>query len=240
MMRTLIMKQVNVSISALVLSLAVAILPTQAIAAGGGGAKLDSVIIDTSNHKSLQRGAQTFVNYCMGCHTADYARYNRVASDLKLSDEDVLNNLIFTTDAAGERVKVGSLMESSMSEEYGKQAFGVAPPNLALTARSRGTDWIYSYLKGFYLDPSRPGLGVNNTVYPGAAMPHVLWEQQGWMEAEYETDEEGHKKLKGLTQVSKGTMSEVEYDDMIADLTNFMAYLAVAVLVCIAWACLSA
>jgi len=224
MMRALNMN--HYSLSAFVLTVAVAVLPSQVIAAGGSGVKLEKPIIDTSNHKSLQRGAQTFVNYCMGCHTADYARYNRVASDLKLSDEDVLNNLIFTTDAEGERSKVGSLMESSMTKEYGKQAFGVAPPNLALTARSRGDAWIYSYLKGFYLDPSRPGLGVNNTVYPGAAMPHVLWEQQGLMEAEYETDDQGHKKLVGLKRVSEGTMSADEYDDMIADLTNFMSYLA--------------
>ncbi|MEE9332627.1 MAG: cytochrome c1 [Granulosicoccaceae bacterium] len=201
------------------------LLPLQ-LAASGSGVALESPIIDTGNHKSLQRGAKTFVNYCMGCHTADYARYSRVAADLKLDEEDVLNNLIFTTDDEGERSKVGSLMESSMSEDYGKQAFGVAPPNLALTARSRGVDWIYSYLKGFYLDPSRPGLGVNNTVYPGAAMPHVLWEQQGLMKANYVTDEAGHKQLDGLSRVSDGTMSEDEYDDMVADLVNFMAYMA--------------
>ncbi len=195
------------------------------VAAAGSSVELESPIIDTGNQKSLQRGAQTFVNYCMGCHTADYARYSRVAADLNLSEEDVYNNLIFTTDDAGERSKVGSLMESSMSESYGKQAFGVAPPNLALTARSRGVDWIYSYLKGFYIDPSRPGLGVNNTVYPGAAMPHVLWEQQGMMKAEYE-EVDGHDKLVGLTRVSEGTMSEDEYDDMVADLVNFMSYMA--------------
>jgi ubiquinol-cytochrome c reductase cytochrome c1 subunit len=221
------MKQTKymINITGVVLSLAAVLcMPTQAFAASSGVA-LESPIIDTGNHKSLQRGARTFVNYCMGCHTADYARYSRVAADLKLDEVDVFNNFIFTTDAAGERSKVGSLMESSMSVDYGKQAFGVAPPNLALTARSRGVDWIYSYLKGFYLDPSRSGVGVNNTVYPGAAMPHVLWEQQGWMEAEYE-EKDGEKTLSGLKRVSDGTMSADEYDDMIADLVNFMAYLA--------------
>ncbi len=202
----------------------VVLAPSQGLAASSGVA-LESPIIDTGNHKSLQRGARTFVNYCMGCHTADYARYSRVAADLKLAEDDVFENFIFTTDNAGERTKVGSLMESSMTVDYGKQAFGVAPPNLALTARSRGVDWIYSYLKGFYLDPSRPGLGVNNTVYPGAAMPHVLWEQQGWMEAEYE-EQDGHKTMVGLKRASEGSMNEAEYDDMIADLVNFMAYLA--------------
>ena len=207
------------------LMLAMALLLPIQVSAASSGIELETPLIDTGNHKSLQRGARTFVNYCMGCHTADYARYNRVAADLKLSEEDVLKNLIFTTDVEGEQSKVGSLMESSMSVEYGKKAFGVAPPNLALTARSRGSDWIYSYLKGFYLDPSRLGLGVNNTVYPGAAMPHVLWEQQGFMKAEYETVD-GHDQLVGLKRVTDGTMSEDEYDDMVADLVNFMAYMA--------------
>lgn len=213
-----------INLTGCVLSLVmVALMPSHGFAASSGVA-LESPIIDTGNHKSLQRGARTFVNYCMGCHTADYARYSRVASDLNLDEADVFENFIFTTDDAGERSKVGSLMESSMTVDYGKQAFGVAPPNLALTARSRGVDWIYSYLKGFYLDPSRPGLGVNNTVYPGAAMPHVLWEQQGWMQAEYE-EQNGEKKMT-LKRVSEGTMDDAEYDDMIADLVNFMAYLA--------------
>ena len=193
--------------------------------AASTGVHLESPRIDTSNQKSLQRGARTFVNYCMGCHSASYQRYSRLAQDLGLSEEDVLANLIFTTDEAGERSKVGSLMTHTMSSGYAREAFGVIPPNLALTARSRGVDWIYSYLKGFYLDPDRGGIGVNNTVYPGAAMPHVLWEQQGWMEPEYE-DHDGKQTLVGLKQKSAGTMSAQEYDAMIADLVNFMAYIS--------------
>ncbi len=200
-----------------------------AMAAGGGGADLESPIIDTGNQKSLQRGAQVFVNHCMGCHTADYHRYSRMAADIGLSEEETLENLIFTTDKTGEQTKVGSLMANAMTEDYGRQAFGVVPPNLALTARSRGADWIYTYMKSFYLDEERGGIGVNNKVYPGAAMPHVLWEYQGWQKPVYETEShDGHEVqvFKGFEQVTEGTMSPQQYDDMITDLTAFMAYLA--------------
>jgi len=193
--------------------------------AASGGFELETPLIDTSNQKSLQRGAQAYVNYCMGCHTADYQRYSRLASDLGLSEDDVVTNLIFTTDKAGEIDKVGSLMANSMSEDYGRQAFGVVPPNLALTARSRGEDWIYTYLKTFYRDESRGGVGVNNLVYPGAAMPHVLWEQQGWQEPVYE-GEGADKKLTGLKLATEGTLSPQEYDDLIRDITAFLSYMA--------------
>jgi len=200
------------------------LMPAGAALAAGSAVQLETPRIDQGNQKSLQRGAQAFVNYCMGCHSAGYQRYSRMASDLGLSEEDVVNNLIFTTDKEGEPSKVGSLMTNNMSTDYGKQAFGVMPPNLALTARSRGTDWIYTYLKTFYLDPDRP-LGVNNLVYPGSAMPHVLWPQQGWMEATTE-EQDGVTKITGLTQAVEGSLSEDEYDRLIADLTNFMAYMA--------------
>jgi len=193
--------------------------------AAGGGFALESPRIDTSNKKSLQRGAKAYVNYCMGCHTADYQRYSRLATDLGLAEEDVVNNLIFTTDKAGETTKVGSLMFNNMSNDYGRQAFGVVPPNLALTARSRGEDWIYTYLKSFYRDDSRGGVGVNNLVYPGAAMPHVLWEQQGWQEPTYE-GEGDNKTFVGFKQVSEGTLSTQEYDALITDITAFMSYMA--------------
>ena len=208
----------------------VAALMAGSAQAAGSSVALESPNIDTGNQKSLQRGAQVFVNHCMTCHTADYHRYSRMASDLGLNEEDVLEQFIFTTDKSGERTKVGSLMASAMSEDYGRQAFGVVPPNLALTARSRGTDWIYSYLKSFYVDEERGGIGVNNTVYPGAAMPHVLWEYQGWQKALYETttNEDGEEVdvFTGFELVSEGSLSPKEYDAMITDLTNFLAYLS--------------
>jgi len=195
--------------------------------AAGAGVALEEPRIDQGNEKSLQRGAAHFVNNCMGCHSAGYNRYSRVAADLGLSEEDVERNLIFTTDADGEPTKVGALMTNNMTREYGQQAFGVKPPDLSLTARSRGTDWIYSFLNTFYLDPDRQ-TGVNNLVYPGTAMPHVLWNYQGFQvleDGESEAEGEAHGAPQ-LVLADAGSLSAEEYDDMTADITNFMAYMA--------------
>lgn len=212
----------------LVLALVVSLMPVLA-SASSGGAHLDHVQIDATNTGSLQRGAKVFMNYCLGCHSADYQRYNRMAADIGLTEDEVSNNLIFTTDEVGERTKIGSLIFNNMTPKYGKQAFGAKPPNLALTARSRGTDWLYTYLRTFYLDPSRP-VGSNNEVFEGVGMPHVLWELQGWKKPVYEThkDENGHESevMAGFEQVTEGSLTEAEYDKTIADLVNFMAYIA--------------
>ncbi len=212
----------------LVLALVVSLMPVFAFASTGG-AQLDHVQIDATNTSSLQRGAKVFMNYCLGCHSADYQRYNRMAVDIGLAEDEVSENLIFTTDEVGERTKIGSLIFNNMTPAYGKQVFGAKPPNLALTARSRGTDWLYTYLRTFYLDPSRP-VGINNVVFEGVGMPHVLWELQGWKKPVYEMhkDESGHESevLTGYEQVTEGSLSETEYDKTIADLVNFMAYIA--------------
>lgn len=200
--------------------------PQFALAAGGG--------IEPEKHavnlgeKTLQRGFKYFVNYCMGCHSASYSRYNRVAADLNLSDEQVLENLVFTTDADGEQTKIGERMLTAMTTEYGKAIFGVAPPDLSLTARSRGADWIYTYLKSFYLDESRP-MGVNNLAFENVGMPHVLWPLQGWQKGNFHTVEDGKgttkKVFDGFETVSAGSLSAEEYDQVVADITNFMVYL---------------
>jgi len=194
--------------------------------AAGAAIALESPNIDQSNQRSLQRGAKAFVNNCMGCHNAEYKRYSRVAQDLGLSEEDVENNLIFTTDDAGEPTKVGALMTNNMTTEYGRQSFGVVPPNLSLTARSRGVDWIYTFLKSYYVDPSIGTTGVNNLVYPGTAMPHILWQYQGWQEPVFGEEHDGETPIVGLSLAEPGSMSVEEYDDLIADITNFMAYMA--------------
>jgi ubiquinol-cytochrome c reductase cytochrome c1 subunit len=194
--------------------------------AAGASVHLESPLIDQGNKKSLQRGAQAFVNHCMGCHTAGYQRYSRMAADLGLSEEDVERNLIFTTDKAGEPTKVGALMTNTMTVDYGKQAFGVNPPNLALTARSRGADWIYTYLKSYYLDPSKATTGVNNLVYPGTAMPHVLGDLQGWAVPVFGEESNGYTPIASLKIETPGSLSEDEYDNLIADITNFMAYMS--------------
>ena len=200
-------------------------LPSGPALAAGGGHALETPRIDPGNRKSLQNGAKAFVNVCMGCHSAGYNRYSRVAQDLGLSEEDVERNLIFTTDENGEPTKIGALMTNNMTVEYGKQAFGVMPPNLSLTARSRGEDWIYTMLKSYYLDPDRAGTGVNNVVWPGTAMPHVLWTQQGWAEPVVE-EVGGHEVVVGTSIVEPGTMTPEEYEDFVADITNFLSYMS--------------
>lgn len=191
--------------------------------AAGGGVKLDHANIDMDNTASLQRGFKYFSNYCMGCHSAAYSRYNRVAADLEIPEDVVTENMIFTRDEKGETDKIGALMKIAMPKLYSKEAFGVAPPDLTLTARSRSPDWLYSYLRGFYLDPSRP-YGVNNTVFPDVGMPHVLWELQGWqVKKEHGEDDHGAPEFE---LVEQGSMSPAEYDQAVRDLVGFMEYVA--------------
>lgn len=191
--------------------------------AAGGGVHLDSADIDLHNKDSLRRGAKLFTNYCMSCHSAKFQRYNRMARDLGMTDDQVINNLMFAGDDVGETMTIA--MPGAQAEGW----FGVAPPDLSLTARSRGPDWIYTYLRSFYLDDSRP-FGVNNLVLGNAAMPHVLWQLQGWQQPVYETtvDEDGkeHKKIVDLELVEQGSMTPAEYDQAVRDLTAFMTYVA--------------
>jgi len=203
------------------------VAPAGALAAGGG-APLDKANIDLHNQESLQRGAKLFVNYCLNCHSAGYARYNRVAADLGITEEQMSENMIFTTDDNGEKSKVGSLMKVAMTEKYAKEAFGTKIPDLTLVARVRGTDWLYTYLRTFYMDDSRP-TGMNNIVFPDVGMPHVLWELQGYQKAVVETttDADGHEheKIVGFETVVPGSMSGPEYDQAVRDLVGFLAYM---------------
>jgi len=192
------------------------------VAASGGGVHLDKANIDPTNKESLQRGARTFVNYCMGCHSAKYQRYNRLGRDLGISDDDIIQNLMFT----GE--KTGDLMDIAMTKEMGKKWFGAAPPDLTLVARVRGNDWLYTYLRTFYQDDSRP-FGVNNQVFSNVGMPNVLWELQGTQKAVYETviDDEGHEHqvLEGVEIEEAGSQTPAEFDRTVRDLVNFLAYM---------------
>ncbi len=213
-----------VIIAATFLALAVGFVSTQARAAGSSVA-LESPHIDQGNIRSLQSGARHFINNCMGCHSVEYSRYSRLAADLGLSEDDVADNFIFTTDAEGEPTKVGATMVNNMSRDYGEQAFGIKPPDLSLTARSRGKDWIYSFLKTFYKDPERAGTGSNNLVYPGTAMPHVLWNYQGWQSLGEGDDGHGGT-VQTLELTEPGSLSVDEYDTMISDITNFLGYVS--------------
>ena len=204
--------------------LAILLLVSPALVlANEGGEHLDKAQIDPTNQESLQRGARTFVNYCMGCHSAKYERYNRMARDLGMSEDDVIDNLMFTD------TKIGDTMKIAMQAKDAKKYFGAAPPDLTLIARRRGADWLYTYLRTFYLDSSRP-FGVNNKVFDKVGMPDVLWELQGWQKPVYETETDvngnEHKKLVDLELVKQGAQSPAEYDRTVRDLVNFLTYMA--------------
>ena len=176
--------------------------------------KLDHAPIDPSNQVSLQRGAKTFVNYCLNCHSASYMRYNRL-QDIGLTDTQIKANLLFAGD------KVGDTMTVAMPKADAKAWFGATPPDLSVEARARGADWLYSYLRGFYRDDTRP-TGWNNTVYDKVAMPHVLWELQGQQVLKLNEATEEHV----LVLDKPGTMSPAEYNLMVADLVNYLVFMA--------------
>lgn len=203
-------------------------VPAVTLASGGGQYPLERAYVNPSNKAALQRGAKYFVNYCMGCHSAEYSRYQRVGKDLSLTEDQVEDNLILTTDEFGDPKKPGDLMTITMTKAYASEAFGKAPPDLSLVARVRGADWLYGFLRSFYLDPSRP-TGVNNAVFPNVGMPDVLWELQGWQAPVFETHEgldgHEHQKLVGLELVDPGTLSPEEYDKAVLDLVTFLVYL---------------
>ena len=182
-------------------------------------AELDDANNNVANTASLQRGAKYFVNYCLGCHSAQYVRYNRLGEDLQLSDDQLLENLMFT----GERPF--DTMSIAMQPEDAARWFGTAPPDLSLIARSRGTDYLYTFLRSFYADESSP-TGVDNVVLAGTAMPHVLWELQGIQEARYEDDpeHEGEEHMV-LELATPGQLSEEEYDEVVRDIVNFLDYI---------------
>jgi ubiquinol-cytochrome c reductase cytochrome c1 subunit len=200
---------------------ALALLPGVAFAAGSE-LKLEPANNDVHNKASLQRGARNFVNYCLGCHSAKYVRYNRVAADLGLTEQQLKDNLLFTGDSPH------ATMTVNISPDDAKKWFGVVPPDLSLIARSRSPDYLYTFLKSFYVDPSRP-TGVNNLALPNAAMPHVLWQLQGTQEAVWEghTDAQGNvqKHFKEFKLVSPGSMTPEEFDGFVRDTVTFLEYI---------------
>lgn len=207
----------------MIFAMMLAVLPMAATAAGGG-VHLDQAPIDLTDKASLQRGAKLFTNYCLSCHSAKYMRYKRVAEDLGLTEEQVEENLMF----GGPDQKIGDTMQVAMPVAQSEKWLGVAPPDLSVVARARGTDWLYTYLRSFYLDESRP-FGVNNTVFPDVGMPHVLWELEGLKKPVYATaegpDGEEKKVIEGFEYVTEGEMAPAEYDKAMADLVAFMEYM---------------
>lgn len=188
--------------------------------ASGPEMRLDKAPLHPTDMISLQRGAQAFVNYCLTCHSAEYMRYNRLR-DLELSEKQISENFIFTGQ------KVGELMTVAMKKKEAKQWLGVAPPDLSVIARSRGPDWLYTYLRTFYRDDST-ATGWNNLLFDKAAMPHVLYQLQGEQTLEVQAEDNGHggtHEVKKLKLTSPGVLSKAEYDAYVADLVNYLVYL---------------
>lgn len=205
--------------------LAALLMSSHAWAAGGSG-PIFHMNVDTGNQKSLQRGAKTFVNYCLSCHSAAFSRYNRVAADLGISEDNMRENMLFTDK------KMGETMTVAMTADQGKAWFGATPPDLSVKARARGADWLYSFLKSFYIDDSA-ARGINNKMLPGTSMPHVLWELQGFqaLKAADEHDDHADDGHGGASHspfklAVDGQQTEAEYDKTIQDLVNFLVYLA--------------
>lgn len=181
--------------------------------------ELDKAPIDTANNASLQRGAESFVNYCLTCHGATYMRYNR-HRDIELSNQEISKKLIHTGQ------KVGDVMLTAMRKNDAEEWFGVVPPDLSVIARSRGADWLYTYLRAFYRDDSTP-TGWNNLIFDRVAMPHVLYQLQGQqaLSINLASSEQDVPEVKQLKLSVPGMLSAEEYDNFVADLVNYMVYL---------------
>lgn len=221
----------------IMLTIALGLAPIIGFAAGGAHEPvLDNYKLDLNlgNKNSLRNGAKLFVNYCLSCHSAAYMRYNRLGRDLGLSDEQLLNNLMFVADFSddekpeGVSKKVGDLMTVAMQTRDAKKYFGTAVPDLTVITRARGSEWLYAYLNTFYVDEKRP-IGVNNAAFPNVGMPHVLWELEGLKKPVYEThkDASGHevKKIVDFEYITEGKMKPAEYQSAVNDLVNFMTYM---------------
>ncbi len=205
----------------------VLLLPALATASGGGAMQIAKN--DVGDIASLQRGARNFVNYCSGCHSTKFIRFSKLQESLQLTEQQVTENLMFSAR------KTDEMMTVAMPADDAVRWFGQAPPDLTLTARSRGTNWIYTFLKSFYADESRP-TGVNNLMLPNTSMPFVLWELQGVQKASfYDTKEQDGTVVEhfgdpahfaSFEEGAAGKMSAEEYDQFVTDLVNFLDWAA--------------
>jgi ubiquinol-cytochrome c reductase cytochrome c1 subunit len=212
----------------LVASFALLFACASAVLANTGGIAWDKAPDKSNDVLALQHGAKLFVNYCLNCHSAAYMRFNRL-KDIGLTEQQIKDNLLFTTD------KVGDTMKATIDPRNAKDWFGGNPPDLTLIARSRsssgqgsGADYVYTYLRTFYPDPSK-ATGWNNLAFPNVGMPHVLWELQGKRVPEYTpVEQHGHEVevFKGWKQVTPGTMSPAEYDAAMGDLVGYLSWMA--------------
>ena len=227
------------SLGALALIAALTVIPLKAVGAESaydcGSMPCDEFRADPHDKASLQRGARWYMNYCFGCHSLKYSRYNRVGADLGIPDDLMEANLIFDPE-----VKVGSRMENAMDEANAKVWFGATPPDLTLVSRARQPEWLYTYLRTFYRDDSRP-YGVNNKVFKDVGMPHAMLELQGLQECALGPVKAANGGVKrdpltgedileepcgSFTVSGEGSMTSEEFDAAIYDLVNFLAYTA--------------
>lgn len=198
--------------------------------ASEGGVALDPFPVEKMNDMAaLQNGAKLFVNYCLNCHSAAYMRYNRMR-DIGLTEDEIKKNLLFATD------KVGDTMKTTLDPRQAKEWFGAVPPDLSLIARSRagaggtGADYLYTYLRTYYRDSTRP-TGWNNLVFPNVGMPHVLWQLQGERAAKFAEEKDPHDPTKtvhrfvGYEQITPGQMSARQYDEAVADLVAYLQWM---------------
>ena len=195
--------------------------------AAEGGLAWDKAPNRTTDLAALQNGAKLFVNYCLSCHSAAFMRFNRL-TDLGISEQQIKDNLLFTTD------KIGETMRVNMDPRQAKEWFGTVPPDLTLVARSRaghggtGADYLYTYLRTFYRDDTK-ATGWNNLAFPTVAMPHVMWELQGERRPVFDkVDSHGHETevFKGWEQLSPGTMTPIQFDQNMGDLVSFLQWMA--------------
>ena len=198
-------------------------------AAGGGHVHLDAFSEDPSDKASLQRGLRTYMDYCSGCHSLAYARFNRVARDLDIPEDIFMENIVFS-----ENARFGDLMKFAMASADGKKWFGAAPPDLTMVTRVRGADWVYTYLRSFYADDSRP-YGVNNVVFKDVGMPHVLAPLQGvCAKAPHHAEKVEYDPLTGREihedscedYIAEGALNQEEFDEVVYDLVNFLDYMS--------------
>jgi ubiquinol-cytochrome c reductase cytochrome c1 subunit len=194
----------------------VLLMAVPAVAIANAGVHLDKAPVNLKDQASLQRGAKLFTSRCLACHAASYMRYNRLR-DIGMSEAQIKKDLELPED-----VKIGSTMQAAMDANSAKLAYGVAPPDLSVIARSRSADWLYTYLRTFYVDANRPS-GWNNTTFPNVGMPFVLADLQGEQAVEAE-QHEGYD-IKKVVLKTPGSMKPAEYDAAIADLTNFMVFM---------------
>ena len=210
----------------LLLSLIAALGIATGAHAAGGGMAWDKAPVNTTDKASLQNGAKLFVNYCVGCHSAAFMRYNRL-KDIGLTEQQIKDNLLFTTD------KIGETMKANIDPKQAKAWFGANPPDLTVIARSRagaggsGSDYLYTFLRTFYPDDTK-ATGWNNLLFPNVGMPHALWQLQGERRAIFEEAEEHGVKtqvFKGWEQVAPGQMSAQEYDQAVGDLVGYLQWM---------------